>query len=106
MKNLIVIAALAALGGCAQLESIPGETYLEVGAGKNSSRGTEWYGWHDGGGVGFYGSLRHEIPVHERVDLVLQYSHYSQWNVGPPFNDTAESSLDHIGGAVRFKVLR
>jgi len=104
MKNLIALAALVALTGCSQLNFLPGDTYVEVGAGHNSSPGTESYDWYTGGGVGFYGAIRQEIPVHERVDLVLQYSHYSQWNVGPPFNDTAESSLDHVGGAVRWRI--
>lgn len=101
MKGIALALAALAATGCST-----SSTYLEVGAGHNGSFFQERSDlqWDDGDGVGFYGSLRHEVPVHDRVDLVLQYSHYSQWDVGPPFNDRAESSLDHIGAAARFRL--
>ena len=105
MKNLIALAALVALTGCSQLNNfLPGDTYLEVGAGKNSSPGTVLYDWYDSGGIGCSIELRQEVPVHDRVAFALRYLHVSHCDVGPPFNDKPESTLDHVGATLRFRI--
>lgn len=100
MGRLICIAAIVLLSGCA----IDQRIYAEVGGGKNMSFTNNTHEWNDGGGTAFYGALRYERPITERIEFVGQYSHFSQWEVGPPFDNTAESSLDHVGVALRFKL--
>jgi len=73
--------------------------HLEVGAGNNTNLTGSAVPWDDGGGMGAYLALRYET---KRV--VCHFSHYSQWDIGAPFNDTDESSLDHLGCAFRFKL--
>lgn len=96
-------AATVLASGCAAL---PGQTYVELGAGHNDSlfQGSESLKWNNAGTVGFYGSLRQEWQAGYRTRGFCQYSHYSQWLAGPPFNDKAESSLDHVGCGVRFRL--
>lgn len=73
--------------------------HVEIGAGKNGNFTGSSVPWDDGGGVAAYFGLRYYGKLG-----VCQYSHYSQWEVGPPFNDAVESSLDHIGCALTFKI--
>ncbi len=102
MGRLICIAiALIVLSGCAHDQAV----YAELGAGKNMSVTNRVHEWEDSGGVGFYGALRYERPINEQFTFVGQYAHYSQWDVGPPWNNLPESSLDHVGVALRFKLL-
>ena len=103
MRISIVILILALASGCA---TVPGQTYMEVGVGHNDSYFNENNRWQQDDGPGFYGSIRQEFQSkrHERISGFLQYSHYSQWFAGPPFNDEAESSLDHLGAGLRFRV--
>ena len=98
MKKYIIICVLFAGEGIA----CEGGMHLEIGAGKNGNLTSQHEStqWEDGGGVGSYFSLRYEWKY-----AVCQGSHYSQWNVGPPFNDKPESSLDHLGCAFRLKLL-
>ena len=58
--------------------------------------------WDDGGGVGAYFAIRNEWDN----GVFIQLSHYSQWDVGKPFNDRDESSLTHVGVGYRFKLTR
>jgi len=74
--------------------------HLEAGAGKNGNWTGSSIPWDDGGGVGFYGSIRYEWEY-----AVCHGSHFSQYDVGPPSNDRSESSLDHLGCAFRIKLL-
>lgn len=92
------------LMGCSAL---PGKTYAEIGIGYNGSlfAESEAHKWDNAGSPGFYGSLRQEFPLdRDRFSTFVQYTHYSQWLAGPPFNDDAESSLDHIGVGVRWRI--
>jgi len=83
-----------------------GDWYSEIGMGYNTSlfQSNDELKWKDGGSPGFYGTLRYELMLdRDRLGLVVHYTHYSNWFAGPPFNDEAESSLDHFGVAVRWK---
>ena len=68
---------------------------LEIGAGANGNFMLDNDSWDNADGVGGYFSLRLESDK-----WLCHLTHYSQWDVGPPFNDEYESSLDHIGCAV------
>lgn len=86
-----------------------GDWYAEIGMGYSTSlfQQTEEYMWESGGSPGFYGAIRYEwMPVQDRLGVVFHYAHYSNWFTGPPFNNNPESSLDHIGVAVRWKLNR
>jgi hypothetical protein len=75
-------------------------TYFEIGAGNNTNITPNNTPWNDGGGVGAYFSLRNQWDN----GLFIQWSHYSQYDVGAPFNYDPESSLDHFGIGMRFKL--
>lgn len=90
------------LMGCSVL---PGKTYAELGVGMNASLGNSAGEWDNCGSPGFYGGLRQEWDLdRDRFTTFAQYSHYSQYLCGPPFNDKAESSLDHIGVGIRWRL--
>lgn len=111
--TLSVIALFWGLmAGVARADSptiFDGDFYAEVGAGYSTSlfQSNEDLRWQSGGSPGFYGSVRYELMLdRDRLGVVLHYTHHSNWFTGPPFNDDAESSLDHIGVAVRWKLNR
>ena len=80
-------------------------TYLELGAGHHESFFNSTHEWENGGGVGCYARLSHEFKEWWKgVTPLVNYSHYSQCDVGPPFNDKQESSLDHFGVGIRIKL--
>lgn len=94
MRSLLIILTLL-MGEAIACE---GGLHMELGAGKNGSIGNS-NTWDDNGSLGSYFGLRYEWD-----NAICQYSHYSQWFVGPPFNDDSESSLDHLGCAVRISL--
>ena len=84
------------------------QVWAELGAGWNGSffQQVERYQWEDQSSPGFIGSLSYEFHPerNDRIVFVAQYVHVSQWFVGPPFNSRGESSLDHVGIAVRWRL--
>lgn len=80
--------------------------WAEVGAGYNTSffQSTERYQWENAGSPAFFGRLSYEYYPIDRIAFVVQYAHVSQWMAGPPFNDKGESSLDHFGISVRWRL--
>lgn len=76
-----------------------GSLMFEIGAGKNGQIFAERKSWEDQDGVAGYFAIRYEGKYG-----VCHYSHYSHWNVGPPRDTRFESSLDHIGCALRWKI--
>lgn len=114
IKNICLAIAVSTLYlGCTQMVAadpvsiFDGDFYAELGAGYSTSffQDNDDYKWENGNSPGFYGSLRYELMLdRDRLGVVLHYTHHSNWLVGPPFNDDAESSLDHIGIAVRWKL--
>ena len=101
MRLLTALTAGVLLSGCSY---IPGQTYAELGAGYNTALENNRRPWDNADAVGFYGSVRQEWRGTERLTPFCQYSHYSQWLEGPPFNNRAESSLDHFGCALRYRI--
>lgn len=110
---LATLFGFAALAACSAsradvLQVEPSDIHslsVEVGIGKNSSRGTEYYDWYDGGSPGARFALRYDYDPGGRWGAYIEASHDSQWLANWPFNDTKESSLDHIGIGVKFKLL-
>jgi len=97
MRNLLLALALTT-AGCSSLEP-----YAVATVGKNYSWGSREHHWQDQGGVAFAGELGVEVASGRRSRAVCRYIHISQVNVGPPFNDDSESSVDHLGCGVSFR---
>tara|TARA_R110000851_G_C13000138_1_gene558219 strand:- start:580 stop:870 length:291 start_codon:yes stop_codon:yes gene_type:complete len=95
VKYIFIVLALFA--GPVAAES---ETYLEIGAGKNGNLLSCSICWHDGGGVAAYISIRNQWSN----GLFIHLTHFSQYDVGPPFNQRAESTIDHLGIGMRWRV--
>jgi len=78
--------------------------YVEVGAGHNTSI---WGGrpWDDGNGLGATFTLgwTGNILQSDHWYGTVKWSHFSQWNVGKPFNDETESKLDHFGVGLQYR---
>jgi hypothetical protein len=97
-----LLAVLLIVAGSVQAGEV--HPYAELGAGYNTSiANTGAWQWDNAGGVGFYGEIGAEFdtPI-DNVTVLVHYVHISQWDKGPPFNDTGESSVDHFGAAVRY----
>ncbi len=76
--------------------------FIELGVGNNTNLTGCSVCWDDGGGTGAHLAVGYTFPIRHNVSLDLHWSHFSQWEVGAPFNDKHESSVDHIG--VKFRI--
>jgi len=95
MKRILLITMLLFTAS-----ATAGDTYLEIGAGKNGSLLKNSHEWEDQGGVGAYFALRYEFDA----GWFAQITHYSQYDVGRPFDNRAESNLDSLMFGYRFKL--
>ena len=103
MKSIVIIGVLLMLSAAAQAD----ELSLEIGAGHNFSLANSGAdAWNNADSTGFYGAIRYERKLSLNYTLVVHYMHVSQWLEGPPFNDKSESSLDHLGVAIKFNLMR
>ena len=75
--------------------------YAEIGIGNNTDLTGASIPWEDGGGTGTMFAFGYAWEVEPTVQVEINWSHYSQIDVGPPFNDKNESSLDHFGIKLR-----
>ena len=91
MRQISVITVVLVLSGCA--------TFVEIGAGANSGA----Y-WEDQNGIGAYLAIRGEKRVNDRLTGFCTAVHYSHYNVGFPFDERRESTLDHVGCGVRVEI--
>ena len=89
---------IVAISGCS---AVP---YVELGAGKNMSFTNRAHEWQDRNGVAFIGEVGVEWQHNTKLSTNCKFLHVSQWNVGAPFNDLSESSLDHVGCAARVNI--
>ena len=70
--------------------------YLSAGIGQHFNGWGDDFPWEDGGGVGAKLAGGHAWPLGNDRWLTLEFNHLSQWDVGPPFDDTDESSVDSL----------
>ena len=91
------------LSGCVSVDP-----YVEVGMGWNTTLTGQADQWNDGGaGVGgakIIVGVDGVVKNNPHLRAGCSYEHFSHWFVGPPFNNRAESSLDHIGCSVRMNL--
>ena len=81
---------------------LAGEFSVTLGAGWNGNLTGASIPWNDGGGIGGYGQLAYEHELSDTSSLIAHWTHISQWDVGKPFNDDSESSVDHLGVAIKW----
>lgn len=90
----------------AQADEFAG-TYLTVGVGNNTNFTGASIPWHDADATGAYFNLAY-IGDKKSYLLngrpVVQWMHLSQIESGPPFNEDRESSVDHLGLAVTWRL--
>ena len=77
---------------------------LSIGAGWNTNFTGDSIAWEDGGGVGAYLQVEYVVALSPTFSLTSHWIHLSQWDVGAPFNNQAESSVDHIGVAFKWNI--
>jgi hypothetical protein len=77
------------------------EPYIEVGLGHNTNLTGCTGCWNDGGGVGALLSIGYTHQINN-ISASIHWTHLSQLDIGPPFNNEDESSVDFIGVSVRF----
>lgn len=99
MKLLFTLISLLLLSGCS--------LHLEIGAGKNDRIGLlapTRVDWVDHGGVGAYVGILGKRDLTDRVDGMCYYKHFSQYDVGKPFDGRAEDTLDAYGCGVSIRL--
>ena len=93
---LTLFTALYMALSCTSLAAHDGYFYTGIGFGSNDN----WFGcsdcWDDGGGVGSSLFAGYSLDFGNGIHGALEWRHYSQIDVGPPFNDDDESSLDTL----------
>jgi hypothetical protein len=94
MTKALLLTAL--LTGCA------GTPYTTVGTGYNTSFFNEARPWDNAGSPAFMGAVGTSWELDSGRTAKCEYMHVSQLTAGPPFNDNAESSVDHFGCSVTF----
>lgn len=86
--------------------------YIGIGLGNNTNLTGASIEWEDGGGIGGiltagYVTQLNDINMFKSVSdciyLTGQWFHASQLDKGPPFDNTDESSLDHLGVMVSYR---
>lgn len=82
------------------LFSLPAQAdywFVELGLGNNANLTGCSICWDDGGGVGAIFSGGYVLEVKNNVAVKVFIFHTSQIDVGPPWNDRDETSVDFIG---------
>lgn len=98
MIRIILLCLI--ISGCGYKTLPTKRVYFELGAGKNQTTFGNSDKWEDGDGTGGYFSFRYETNIG-----VCHWVHLSQWDIGPPFNDKQESSVNHYGCALRWEIM-
>ena len=86
------------------LFSLPAQAdywFAEIGIGNNTNLTGCSICWDDGGGMGAILSGGYVWEHDNDVFVKAFIFHDSQWDVGPPWNDDDESSLDFIGLSIQ-----
>lgn len=100
MRNIVIGLVMVLLAGCAG-------SYAELGMGYNDNLfgGEDW----DNAGSGIFGAAievgqEWDVPNNPNMNVKCRWLHLSHYSAGPPFNNERESSVDHIGCAVGYKL--
>lgn len=91
LATILIITSLLATG-C----TTGGYGYANIGVGQNGDFIKGAPNWNDGGGTGAMFTAGYAQPVSDHVWVGGKFSHYSQWEVGRPFNDIQESMSEHV----------
>lgn len=80
--------------------------YVGFGLGKNQSLTGSYQPWDDGGGTGttLYVGCAWTMDPDRNWWYGMAYRHYSQIDVGPPWDREGESTLDHIGLWLEYRI--
>ena len=98
MKLSIIVALFCLTSGCA--------VYVDAGVGEHTNIGVCTTScWNDGNGVGTHIKVRGEHRFSQRTNGFCSWAHYSQIDVGRPFNRKPESSLDAFSCGVSIRIL-
>lgn len=79
-----------------------GETSITIGAGWNGNLSGSSVPWDNADAVGAYFQLAHEWGLGDNASVLAHWTHISQYDAGKPFNDRPESSVDHLGVAIKW----
>jgi hypothetical protein len=93
IMKLLVIIVLHAIANTAAADDY---IYLEIGLGNNTNITGASIEWDDAGATGAWLSLGYREEYGNWYSAV-HWTHVSQYEAGPPWNDDDESSLDHFG---------
>lgn len=83
-------------------EADAGDIVLTLGVGNNTNLSGSSIPWEDGDGTGTFLRLGYEAEF-DGAAIGAHWVHLSQYEVGPPWNDDPESSVDHFGVYVEFR---
>jgi len=78
--------------------------FINIGAGDNGNITGASIPWDDANGIGCTLTVGYRRSIFKNLDLGARWLHVSQCDQGPPFNDNPESSLDHIGVFLEYRI--
>ena len=92
------------LAGLASFQT-QADVFVILGVGNNTSINGGSIPWEDAGGVGAVFELNYrERYKNTNFNYGARWLHVSQYDKGPPFNDINESTLDHFGVYIEYKL--
>lgn len=81
--------------------------FAEITLGSNNNSTGESVPWDDGNGIGTFLSFGYQGKpvrwIYGEPLPIASYKHGSQIDVGPPFNNDKESSVDHFGLGLKWE---
>ena len=91
IKLLITLALMGTMSTSAA------ETYTSLHMGSNTNITGCSVCWENGGGIGTMFRIGRREAISSNINIDITYTHLSQINIGYPFNNRAESSVDFLG---------
>ncbi len=81
--------------------SVHADIYIGAGVGSNNPFYSS--NWNDQGEMGCMLTIKHVTDLND-YRVSVGYQHFSQCMAGVPFDDRTESTLDHVGVMVEYRV--
>lgn len=78
--------------------------FIGIGVGDNSNATGCSVCWEDQDGLGGVLVVGREWTLAPELAVRAHWLHLSQYDVGPPFNDKDESSVDHFGIYLEYRL--